>query len=885
MSGSTAVYSRLELFAVLPVCVTVMLFVMCSDAASASLVLSHANSGMKHGPLSSLFTPYSQRQPLSTGLLPTETGLQTGTNGGREISRSSIEALSITEHRSNPLWITEGSSSYNQNRLDNGGIIRVYRGQSVDGVRPVSRIYTSHSQNSEQSFETPQSRLNYHPPSEKVAQTGYSYNSYPLIIGKSSQNEGWGPSNPQTSYHVHKNDRTAWASQPGGHVRTSLSTSRGHHGGYKETNELSAARPQNGFHSSKFSPSVRNGNNPGSERATSSITSFSQGLNSVARSDSLRPKEGKSYLFKDSSSSYTPMPQKPRASDAQGHRTLESKWKQSHKKDPIKGEDAKVLHFNTNSAWYGGQTGFSTYPPAQLSQGRTTKENFVPLATSQKKSASIREKYAAGSPVNTSTISTKNIYSIRTFTNPPQLANPSIRERTNSRPYSFDKEKDNMFKFAHKYPSLSPKYSFGQKRAWTPTVTPAKLERTPTENSQTVSTARLFKSRLKNVQPLLPESDAAMNSGPDHRQSRISRLYGLKGFGTRPLEGARTSLRESDKSVTPQRGPELRSSQTWQPRSSQIYRKYIKTGEMEPENSNISTQTQNELSTKGFIPYSAGGTESAKQSTFTPNKFQKNHNIYTFRGFNPAQTRIKSAYKKTDRKYNEQHPTVATLRVSASYLRSAGGLNKTKPVPGRSTLFNRASSSTVRGKRVRVKQNMSNKLNESTIQTSKSVDAAIVRLPKHPHRANVVTYADILGSASFAGVRATTQTPITPPDKDSFPSTTAVTGQKEGARSWTPVKNTSRAAEAKSEDEAGDFSRVEEKEMDLELGRGMKTFDAPSDNEGSGSGAFNLPDVVSADSTKSPRLSEDLLELDYLRISTGNISFKSMKLSESNAEK
>ncbi|KAI4808810.1 hypothetical protein KUCAC02_000854, partial [Chaenocephalus aceratus] len=87
-----------------------------------------------------------------------------------------------------------------------------------------------------------------------------------------------------------------------------------------------------------------------------------------------------------------------------------------------------------------------------------------------------------------------------------------------------------------------------------------------------------------------------------------------------------------------------------------------------------------------------------------------------------------------------------------------------------------STSSTVRGTRVK-----GNKPNRFTNESGKAV---IVRLPKTPARAVAVTYADVLGSASFSGVKATTQTPSIPADKEYFPNATATTEQKEGVGNW-----------------------------------------------------------------------------------------------------
>lgn len=102
--------------------------------------------------------------------------------------------------------------------------------------------------------------------------------------------------------------------------------------------------------------------------------------------------------------------------------------------------------------------------------------------------------------------------------------------------------------------------------------------------------------------------------------------------------------------------------------------------------------------------------------------------------------------------------------------------------------------------------------------------------------------------------------------------------QKEVAGNWTLESedvvqsrdNMSRGPEANAEGEGG--LRGEDVDSDI------NTSDLFLDNEGSGSGGFNVSDIFSS-RAPTQSLSGDLLELDYLRISAGNISFKSLKQS------
>ncbi|KAI3375761.1 hypothetical protein L3Q82_004057 [Scortum barcoo] len=390
----------------------------------------------------------------------------------------------------------------------------------------------------------------------------------------------------------------------------------------------------------------------------------------------------------------------------------------------------------------------------------------------------------------------KSIYGFRGFKSPvlgavkepSVVSSSSSKERTGFLRYSFDKGR-----YANMYPSLSPKYMFGQKEAQTLTAIPAELEGTPADyspgTSDIVQTSTVSRRIIfKEARPVIPESDAGRDSNPDRKPFRIyRRLHGLKGFGTQPLEGAKTSVPEPDKSTRVQQGFEgfkLTGSQIWQPKSSGIHGWYNKIGETEPGSSHVSTVNQNEQSSEDLEPLLK--TTGSPESRFRPDKY------------------------KNEKKYKEQNPTTASEshRVSSAYLRLAGDFrvesspksdkrppSETKPVEMRATLLNRSTSSTVRGKRVKGKHNNGKKLSKSTLLTN---GTAILRLPKLPARYKAVTYSDILGSASFSGVSAVTPTTITPPDKDYSPEATASTRQDE------------REGHQTSPDEGEDFSSVKE---------------------------------------------------------------------------
>ncbi|XP_054457662.1 uncharacterized protein LOC129093619 [Anoplopoma fimbria] len=902
MLGISALCSRL-LFVLVLVCAAVVPFIMCSVAGRAQV-----DNGVRHTVVRRLYPPNSQHHPLFTGLL----ALQTGTNGEIETSGNYRDASSIIYHQSNPPRFTESSFSYNSNSPDN----RLSRaGTSVKSeMRPTS---------------------SYQP---------LSYNSHPVIIRKSSYkqaaspfhqssspSQAWDAGEAQKSYvkkKVPSNDSPSFFQPQTGRFRsTSLPTSRGLYGSYKETNELTSAGARStssGIQSSKFlglasqiaphAPSISSSSDAFVIKSmTPSITDFSQGLHSVSSGETPRHKKIKSYLFKDSQTALgghetvqTVSGDGPRAFPTTPHRQRASevlsrfssnvkRFQQSQRKDPTNeiqylSDNANLLYHDANVAHYGAQTdGFSKYQhTAQVSAPREDAiiGSFVPLpqADFQGNYAAVSSKSTVGSFSNTTTrrsmhASTpgqalKTIYGYRGFENPkwraakdlPSLSSSVSNERSNSRRYGFDKAKG--FKMTNMNPPLSPKYSFGQRET---SATLAKHERTTRTDYSPPSlrTHRDFTSGFKEALPWLPGSDAGVDSNPDRRRFRVSKtIYGLKGFGTRPLEGAKALVSEPDESARVQQGFEgfkLRSSEIWQPKSS---------------HDNI--MSQNEPSSEDYKPLLKTAGSSDSVSRFTPDKYNKRRKIYSFLGFPSVQNRLGNANNK------EHDQNQESYGISSAYLRSAEKFKiesrpKSEPISPdkpklfakKASLFNSSTRSTVRGKRVRSK---TKKINVYA-PINETGNAAIVRLPQRPARVRTVTYADILGAASFSGVTATTQTPITTADKDDFPNTTATPEQKGGAGNLTVNSedgvqsggNTSRGHEA-----------VEENKLPVRsegVGDDMKTSDLFLDNEGSGSGGFDVADVLSATTIKSQGFSEDLSELEYLRISTGNISFKSMNLS------
>ncbi|XP_024143195.1 uncharacterized protein LOC112155643 isoform X2 [Oryzias melastigma] len=160
------------------------------------------------------------------------------------------------------------------------------------------------------------------------------------------------------------------------------------------------------------------------------------------------------------------------------------------------------------------------------------------------------------------------------------------------------------------------------------------------------------------------------------------------------------------------------------------------------------------------------------------------------------------------------------------------------------------TSSTARGRPVRLK---TNKKTNGSIFINASRNAPIYRLPKTPARAKAVTYNDIPGSASFSSVRATGVI-VPSPNNTRFINQT----EHQEAKAENKTEDSQAVADTKLDDEVNDIKMPE-----LFLRSG-------------GSKGFNVSEVLSA-VERHQDARENLLELDYLQTSTGNIFFKSLK--------
>lgn len=625
-----------------------------------------------------------------------------------------------------------------------------------------------------------------------------------------------------------------------------------------ETNNIFSLSSQTSPHgvSNRFHSSVVK-SNLSPEKQVASMTDSTQEIG-------LRYKKAQSYLFSSSPFFETAKPItadrhaavfKQRLPDPQNYGRVSSEREKAMK------EAQNLVGFNEGNFSHAKS---STMHHAHFARQGASMDNFTRYHHSSKVETRVtalpapqefvKNSLATEAAANASKLAytTKSIYGFRGFKKPMRkpamvhlnLSTSHAGERADSGRRIFDKGR---FKITNIYPSLSPKYSFGHKSTAPQNYTTPSP--TTLDQVQTILTPEPL--GFNEGRPPLPDDGARIKSNPHGRPFQIySRIYGLKAFGPRPLEGARALIKRPDKTNRVQQGFEglkMRNSQIWRPESSRIHSRYNKT-----------------------VPGSNTGREEEMQlsnTQLTPNQEEEDYKIHTHPGLQPVQSRPGKASSKEEQE-NEASASVRHTNTSSS-LRSAGdpslkseagSPNRTRSITFIAHFIPSPFSGVVRGQRVRGKT--TSKLSNLT---SLTLDVPIVRKPLSRLRA--VTYADILGSASFTGVR----TPIAPGDRD--PSLTAATEQKEeaGPRSVDSdvgVQRGNSTSRSPGANAGGDGGPHDVSDSDVSMSQLFL------DSEGSGSGSFNTSDVSPNES-----LSKDLSELDYLRISAGNTLFKSMNQS------
>ncbi|KAM3590480.1 uncharacterized protein V6R79_010709 [Siganus canaliculatus] len=660
--------------------------------------------------------------------------------------------------------------------------------------------FPTYAQHRGQRFEKHQSRLFDNFLSQDVTQHGNSYYRYPAIIRKSH------PSPSQDLQPLLRNDspkqndaKTFWQT-------SSVPASGGNYNGYKETNGLSVDRPgtiSSVIQSSKFKTSP----------------SISESLDtSDIKSGVIREKQFSSGVdFSKTSSRETPRLKKPQTLFTEHEAT------DSHTKD-VKGVFPKKTPHEEMipDAQVYGRT--SIFKPFQNKIEAKTKIHQAKIIYHNANTV----QYGA----QTGTDSTKESVVPRPrghFTEDSSVNSGEALKRGFKSPevrYGFGTE---TFKTARKPQFLISKYSFGQT---------ATTQRTPADFSSPPPVTSDIAQTVTSPKSLVPETESSTDHHPDRGRLRI-----YQKIGTPPLEGAKLS--------GVQHGFILRNTQIWQPKSARLHRWQNQT---EQRSSNVSTMNQNEPNKVQNVHLkSAESVESAAR--FTRDRYRMNRKIYT----QLVQRKTENAAEKTVRKHQQQSPSTASaspqippadLNVESGPEVKSESLTSTKPVTARSRLFSGPTSSSVRGQRVKSIQG-------KTVPQS-TRNAAIVRLPRPRAGLKAATHAEILGSALFVGVRATSPEPATPADEDYSPSPAATSEQREvkGQRTLN-----SEEPEARVDDQVEDFSRAGENPSDVdpeEAESDKKTTGLFPDNEGSGSGFFE-GFVFSDDAAKNLKINEDSL--------------------------
>ncbi|XP_008433743.1 uncharacterized protein LOC103480541 [Poecilia reticulata] len=847
MSGSCVLFSRLFV----GMCAAVVLIVMCSHADGASPAVPIIQKRVKYSVLKELGP--EQQVPSLAGRLGEERRVQTP-----------ADAPLISNHQSHPVHFTQGSFSHSQNSLDKARprvkITRLLRGGMM---RPTSSIFTSRS------------------------------------LYKGPLSEGGIPITPLSKVDEDRSARklnSVFPSQTGRLQSAQLLTQRGLGSDFLETNQLLMVRVQSG--ASRMQPknvldftnqawggaqSLSNSlsvikRNPSQERPTS-ISKFPQNQNYVNSREMLEHDNIQSYLVKDSpAQTYTMTNVEQKA--FRGQRNT-ADWARKHSLSGTQEKSRFISNFNhfprtdPNKKESEAQIGFGRprvifYPIPHKAAASTpgflhpvslhpvsehkNQQNFVSAVHSHSQDG--RKAFGVLDRVNVTSREPRQEYTTRRFvkrfhrlnglTNPErkpakEMSGPSSADRTQS---TLDKGVDIGFKFSNAYPSLSQKYSFGQRRAAvTATTTPAKLGMvktsppSPVTQVSSTTTVQPFTATPKSQQP---ETGASMN-----RNENKFRLYkgrfGLEGYDSQPLEGAKALPRSADSPDKPKpsfKGFELGSSEVSRPKPIRIYRLYSQRDDREPGSSGDFKMPPKIARADGSI------------SRFTSNKTQ------ILQSFLPSKNQTVGTRSRTSwisPMVSSSH--LSSLEQSTDELepKAADG---SKPAAEEVPEFKTLTSRTVRGKRVKLTQTGSRRL-LGPIAINSTGNSVIRRLP----RVKAVTYEDVLGNASFSSVMSPGH------HQGRFPNVTTAQGEGWSSKS-DDVKNMSGSPKANVTNE--ETERVYRKEeADKEVGTSDLFF------ESEGSGSLDLSDVLSTTSENEPA-GNDLLELDYLRKSTGNVSFKSV---------
>nr|XP_015802361.2 uncharacterized protein LOC107377347 [Nothobranchius furzeri] len=885
MFGNVALNFRL--FVV--ICAAAVLLVSCSHSAKAtSPTIATGYIRIKNNFLARLNAPYSQQPSVLSGLPSKEGDVRKATDT-RWKSRGTP---SIINHQHHPLPYTQGSFSFGQNSQDaTRPRVRIAKVPS-GGVKPESNVFTRSLQHGGNGFSGRPSRKQAHFFPLKEEKVGNPLNSNYLS---------------QKRDHKYSKDSKRELDIPTRHLvlpqtRRLHSTPIKRYSDYKKTNQLPAVRVQSGstgrnqvlgFRSHSAPPEASVARRNPSLGQLPSVPDLSHNQNSVSNKEVLGFKNVLSYPLKESPTQSNKVigdgledgqmdaaRYEPNPFGKKGKSTFGSNLKRPTRINPaIQNSISQKQSFTRHPIkLYPSQR--DAAPPKDAPAEARNSEGFVPTVRLNSKDSAPsktfapldRFKSASRKPAQSHKPEQpiRRISHLRGFTDAVKQPGKEAPVSERSQQSSLDKGMNNLFRFAN--PHFSLKYSFGPRGVFASAPAsekPQRLESTsPSPSVLASSTPGPLAMWLNRTE--LPKSVSKVGVNRNNTQTRFSLYkgrFGLKGFGIQPLEGAKVLPQGPDVSTKPDfKGFKLRSSHTWSPKRIRIQRRYNQAGETQPgTNSSGGVSKPRTKISKG------DGSVPRSSSNEVTNKIQ------IFQILRPDKDGSGLVQNKTSWRHSDHRPGVA----SSSYLRSAGNpkaapkpesepkeAKKHQLIPDQRIEFQSATSSIVRG--TRVKLSNSRKLHRFIVINS-TRNSPIIRQP----RVKAVTYADIVGSASFSSIQAKS---FPPADRDFFPNMTR-TKQDEGPTlEFNDGRNTSGSLQEDSENDLDDLKSIEKNNFGKieETDNEIKISDLFFDSEGSGSGDFNLSNVLST-SKESQAAERDLLELDYLRKSTENIFFKSVR--------
>lgn len=845
----------------------------------------------------------------SVGLPSKESGVQTETDTG------GIRETASLINRHSPPQYTERSFGFSRNDRDNRRSgVRITKVQSRV-VTPASGTFTRSALRDQNTFGLPSTKHYSPPQKEENGNSVYFPQTWDSRYTKKSEHDENILTTDSSKADENKSSSKSFLfpSQTNRLQRVQPLTSRGRYSDYKETNWLpvvEAERELNGksnalvFRSDAALHGASIGNKiptfPSQEKQTPAVD-FSQNQLPVSNKEMLGHRKILSYLFKDSPGWFNTV-----TSDKQGEVKMDAA---KRKESPFDTQEKTRFGFDFkrlttiqpveqdtggHKEFRGGQIRkylpqHTTTSPANQPASVEGKnlQSLVPTVPlhSQDGYATSSKTFVSMDRVNSSSRELKHNYkseqSIKRtsrlggFTNSVKPPGSSPSKKPHFQQSILDKGVKHPFRFTNMYPYLFPKYSFEQKGA----SAPVKPERTDSSSPAlsiqipSVSTARPFTTTLRHPPP---KRVTDVNKTATEKQFKLYKgRFGLKGFGAQPLEGAKALPEEPSPSTkTGFKGFQLNNLQTWEPKSVRIHRRYNQAGDAEPGSRKV-------------IPVDPNGRVKVKDELKPVPRTPKvpvlkpDGQSNLIRNFQlllrPVTNQTAWVQSKKNWTQADKNSIWASKVVSSSYLRSAGRLmmpprlesksskdkvNKSVATANHMTMFKTPTSGIVRG--IRVKQ-ASRKLDGYTTINATRHIATITGL-----EGKAITYADIIGSASFSSIAAVSQPPVTSTDMDYFPNVTTTEENPEWTLKSDNEGNTTTSLEANQETFQEDFISVKK---NLSRKDKVEMSDLFFDGEGSGSRDLDLSEVSSTESQTAGR---NLLELDYLQKSTRNIFFKSM---------